>query len=212
VSKGINEGQPRRRDEARALFRNAILEAAEGVFAELGFHGARIQDVAERARVGVGTVYNHFAQKEDLLRALVDERTDELLGELAPAEGDKADFAGRLAARITRMLAFFDRHRGFYALVFRYTEGDGGSDEAHRILVGKSKKRIERFRTVFRTLMEEGIADGALEPIEATHLAAFLGGAIKAFALEAVIDAAPLPPAERARLIVRLFLRGAARR
>src|SRR5262249_11395598 len=64
---------PRRREEARALFRNAILEAAEEVFAERGFHGARIQDIAARARLAVGTVYNHFGQKEDVLRALLEE-------------------------------------------------------------------------------------------------------------------------------------------
>ncbi len=211
MSKASIELHPRRRDEARALFRNAILEAAEAVFAEQGFHGARIQDVAERARVGVGTVYNHFAQKDDLLRALVDERTDELLARLAAAPDDKPDFAGRLGARITRMLAYFDRHRGFYALVFRLTDGDG-ADEAQRVLAGKSLRRLERFRAAFRSLVEEGVAEGALEPIDAAHLAAFLGGAIKAFALDALLDATAHPPAERARVIVRLFLRGAGKR
>ena len=44
-----SERLPRRRDEARALFRNAILDAAESVFAQRGFHGARIQDIAEQA-------------------------------------------------------------------------------------------------------------------------------------------------------------------
>ena len=73
---------PRRRDEARALFRNAILDAAEAVFAERGFHGARIQDVAARARIAVGTVYNHFAQKDDVLAALLEERTEGLLAQM----------------------------------------------------------------------------------------------------------------------------------
>ena len=55
------------REEAKQLFRNAILEAAEIVFSERGFHAARIQDIAARARIAVGTVYNHFEQKEDVL-------------------------------------------------------------------------------------------------------------------------------------------------
>ena len=57
------------RSEAKALFRNAILDAAEIVFAERGFHEARIQDIAARARIAVGTVYNHFETKEDVLAA-----------------------------------------------------------------------------------------------------------------------------------------------
>jgi AcrR family transcriptional regulator len=218
MSKSSSEAPLRRRDEARALFRNAILDAAEAVFAEHGFHGARIQDVAERARVGVGTVYNHFAQKEDILRALIDERTEELLGELRPQPSDRPDFAGRLAARIARLLAYVDGHRGFLALVMSFgVAGDPSADEGARTVAGKSMKRIERFRAALRTIIEEGIAEGALEPGDATQptlLAVFLSGAIRAFTVDATLDpSGEVPPAaERARLIVRLFLRGAGKR
>src|SRR5580692_6415702 len=78
----------RRRDEARALFRNAILDAAETVFAERGFHGARIQDIAVVARIAVGTLYNHFDHKDEVLAALLEQRSEELLAQLAPAPTD----------------------------------------------------------------------------------------------------------------------------
>src|SRR5579872_3681161 len=93
---------PRRRDEARALFRNAILDAAEAVFAERGFHGARIQDIAQRARIAVGTVYNHFEQKDDVLAALLELRSEELMAQLLPARGDPKPFTSRLRARVAR--------------------------------------------------------------------------------------------------------------
>src|SRR5215469_7256927 len=94
------ERPPSRRDEARALFRNAILDAAEAVFAERGFHGARIQDIAARARTAVGTVYNHFEHKDDVLHALLEERTEELLEQLRPRPGDPTPFPPRLEARV----------------------------------------------------------------------------------------------------------------
>ena len=74
-----SSGRRRRREEVRDLFRTAILDAAEAVFAEDGFEAARIQDIAARARIGVGTVYNHFDKKEDVLAELVDERTGEVI-------------------------------------------------------------------------------------------------------------------------------------
>src|SRR5438874_10882073 len=92
------------RKEAKALYRNAILDAAEQVFAERGFHAARIQDIAERARTAVGTVYNHFETKEDVLRALLEERTEGLHEELAPQAGDGDTFEKRLVTRLTRVL------------------------------------------------------------------------------------------------------------
>jgi AcrR family transcriptional regulator len=56
-----------------------ILKAARAVFADQGMH-SQIDDVAKRAKVGVGTVYRHFPTKEALVEALVRERFEEIAG------------------------------------------------------------------------------------------------------------------------------------
>jgi len=53
--------------------RNAVLEAAKKLFADQGLD-AQMPDVARKAKVGVGTVYRHFPAKEDLIRALAEDR------------------------------------------------------------------------------------------------------------------------------------------
>jgi AcrR family transcriptional regulator len=63
--------RPLRADARRN--REAILRAARAVFAHKGAD-AQIDDVARRAKVGVGTVYRHFPTKDALLDALVRER------------------------------------------------------------------------------------------------------------------------------------------
>jgi AcrR family transcriptional regulator len=201
-----------RRDEARALFRNAILEAAEQIFAERGFHGTRIQDIAERARIGVGTVYNHFDEKEELLRALVDERTDEMLAHLAGATADDEprDFAARLERRIARMLGFVEQHRGFFAIVMECgLVASGPPRGSERALGPRSMKRIDRFRSTFRALVQDGMDSGALAAHDPGHLAAFLGGTIRAFTFGALFDQ-DTSLVEKAPTIVELFLHGAA--
>jgi len=50
--------------------RKAILDAALELFAERGFHGTTVPDVADRAALGVGTVYRYFENKESLVNAL----------------------------------------------------------------------------------------------------------------------------------------------
>src|SRR3984885_7387698 len=127
------ERPPRRRDEARALFRNAILDAAEAVFAERGFHGARIQDIAERARIAVGTVYNHFEDKDDVLGALLDQRSEEMGSQLQPAREDRGPFPAQLRARVARMLFYVRAHRAFFAIaseqgLFAGTAAPGARD------------------------------------------------------------------------------------
>jgi AcrR family transcriptional regulator len=67
------EDRPLRKDAARNLER--ILAAAREVFAERGLE-VTLDDIAHAAGVGVGTVYRRFADKEQLIDALFDERLD----------------------------------------------------------------------------------------------------------------------------------------
>jgi AcrR family transcriptional regulator len=203
---------PRRRDEAKALFRNAILDAAEAVFAERGFHGARIQDIAERARIAVGTVYNHFAQKDDVLTALLEERTEGMLAELRASKSDPREFEPRLKARIGRMLAYVEQHRAFFTIASEHGlfSGSGGSPPGAPAGARKLP-RVEKFRAVFRALVEEGIASGDLEPLDGEALTRFLGGTLRAFLLSSLVEE-KTGAAEHAETIVDLFLRGAAKR
>jgi AcrR family transcriptional regulator len=50
--------------------RSQILASALEVFAELGFHGARTRDLAEKAGVSEALLFRHFPTKEDLIRAI----------------------------------------------------------------------------------------------------------------------------------------------
>jgi len=57
--------------------REAVIAAAKQLFADRGLD-AQMPDVAKAANVGVGTVYRHFATKDDLIAALVAERFERL--------------------------------------------------------------------------------------------------------------------------------------
>ena len=50
--------------------RTLILDAAIRVFADQGYHGARVADIAEDAGVAHGLLYHYFASKDDVLRAI----------------------------------------------------------------------------------------------------------------------------------------------
>jgi AcrR family transcriptional regulator len=60
-----------KRTRDAAASREAILVAAQHAFAEHGFHGARVEEIARAAGVAKGTVFLHFKDKESLLLALV---------------------------------------------------------------------------------------------------------------------------------------------
>jgi AcrR family transcriptional regulator len=99
-----------RSDAARN--RAKVLEAAEAVLDEQGL-SARMDEIARRAGVGVGTVYRHFATKEDLYEAIVAARVDLLLAEAGRLRGDTAFFTffARIVADAGRKKAFTDALR-----------------------------------------------------------------------------------------------------
>jgi AcrR family transcriptional regulator len=93
---------PRRggsRAAAKARTHENLLDAGLAVFADRGYGAASVEEIARRAGVSVGSVYAHFASKENLFLALLERRADR---ELATAEGE-------LAAGFAAVLPELDR-------------------------------------------------------------------------------------------------------
>ncbi|WP_405797485.1 TetR/AcrR family transcriptional regulator [Streptomyces sp. NBC_01506] len=83
---GIGRSAPLRVDAQRNL--EHVLRAAREVFGELGY-GAPMEDVARRARVGVGTVYRRFPSKDVLVRRIAEEETSRLTEQARAALGQE---------------------------------------------------------------------------------------------------------------------------
>ncbi len=81
--------------EKRAEVRGEILVAARAIFEELGFEGASMRDIASRAGVGVGTLFNYAEDKRALLYAALRDDLERVLEQCvtqmpAPEEGLEA--------------------------------------------------------------------------------------------------------------------------
>ncbi|MEU6346024.1 helix-turn-helix domain-containing protein [Streptomyces sp. NPDC046977] len=83
---GGSRTSPLRVDAQRNL--EHVLRAAREVFGELGY-GAPMEDVARRARVGVGTVYRRFPSKDVLVRRIAEEETARLTEQARAALGQE---------------------------------------------------------------------------------------------------------------------------
>lgn len=88
------------RQERAESTRQAILDGAARAFDAMGFNGASLSDVAQQAGVTKGALYFHFASKEALARALVDEQfqlAHLVAGEVMPGVQTTIDMAHRMA-------------------------------------------------------------------------------------------------------------------
>lgn len=69
--------KPRKKTVRQTDYRQKILESAIKVFAEKGYNNTTISDVALAAKVGIGTLYNYFKNKDDLLTSCMDKTMED---------------------------------------------------------------------------------------------------------------------------------------
>ncbi|HEY1588072.1 MAG TPA: TetR/AcrR family transcriptional regulator, partial [Polyangia bacterium] len=102
----------------------AIIDAAEDLFAEKGLSAAHMNEIAAKAGVAVGTLYNHFEDRDALLSALIETRRDgmiELMDELLAQPA--GDFRSDLTALVQRIGDYFQLHRRFHLIMHRLEWG-----------------------------------------------------------------------------------------
>src|SRR5262249_35015605 len=147
---------PRLRSRLRRATTEAILTAAEEAIAERGLHAAGMVEIASRAGVSVGTLYNHFEDKDALLVALVVERRRELYARIdAGLEAhEDAPCGAQLGAFVQALVAHFEAHRRFLQLLWEEEAARGVAvlwrDEAPIV---ELHRRLER-------LMKLGVREG----------------------------------------------------
>ena len=139
-----------RKTNKRAL----ITDAAVEVFAERGFHLARISDIAKRAGVADGTIYLYFRNKEDLLLSIFEEKMDFLLSGLRTALDGVDDPEERV--------------RRFASFHFRQVRENRSVAEVLQVELRLSNKFLKEYRPeklwaylgVFGQIVREGQASG----------------------------------------------------
>ena len=68
----LTNTDPGERQSAPGSTRERILDAAESLFADLGFEGAAMRDIAAGANLNPASLYNHFASKQALFEAVLE--------------------------------------------------------------------------------------------------------------------------------------------
>jgi len=108
---GGGRGRPLRADARRNV--DALLRAAMATFAESGVD-APVRAIAERAGVGVGTVYRHFPQRSDLIKAIIRREVDACVEAASSLAADREP-GEAVAAWMQRLVDLVATKRGLGA-------------------------------------------------------------------------------------------------
>ena len=185
----------------RSARRQQLLTAAQEVFVANGYHGAAMDDIAERAGVSKPVLYQHFPGKRELYLALLDTQTETLASAVADALATTDDNQQRIHAVLNAYFAFVDRddHDGAFRLIF---ESDLVNDPDVR-------QRVELVsRRTMISVADTVAADTGLSRAEAELLATALTGSAQVVARWWLETDRPVPRERAIRLLESLLWRG----
>ena len=206
----INSERPRARlrERLREATVEAILQAAEQAFAAEG-PKARMESIAALAGIAVGTLYNHFADREALWEELCRSRREGLLvrldGVLAATRDEP--FAGALRSFLGAFVAHWAAHRDFLAVLIQAEPLGARSPRDSR-----GRTMVEELVARGAVLVKRGMAAGALRPDGADLYPVLLLGMLRSILFQH-LDQLPASQADAAiERLVDVFLHGAGRR
>lgn len=137
-----------------------ILDAALEVFSEKGFHLATVDDIAERADVGKGTLYRYFANKETLFSELVRLRLEELERTAVAIWDERDDVLTMISKYLRVYFEFFDKNQHLYRVIVQ--ERPDVSDQVQDFYL----KKVMRKTPHLKRKIYEATQQGALKDVD----------------------------------------------
>ena len=128
----------RKRMSAEAR-REVIEQAALDVFAERGYHGASIGEIARRSGVTPPVIYDHFASKLALHRRLLERTRDELIAMWTQELGGDEPAATRIPRAIDAWARYVQAHPYAPRMFFAETTGDPEIQQVHREIQAQAR-------------------------------------------------------------------------
>lgn len=148
-----------RRERKKIASRLAIVRAAKQEFIRKGYKEASIADIMERAGLGVGTFYNYFASKEEVLMHILAGLVGEVVRGLTAKKQAGTPAVERLVSGCREMARLLDENSFVLALFLSVGSGAGPHGHSEG---GGQRPSAPAVKDVFLSIIEEAQAEGSL--------------------------------------------------
>jgi AcrR family transcriptional regulator len=185
--------------------RQAIMHAAQKLFTSRPVPAVTTDDIAKAARVGKGTLYKYFKDKDDLFFQTATAGFDELCAVIRRGAPGESSFRRQLSAACVEIITFFQNRRRMFGIM-------QNEDRGMPFFTGKLQQRWVSARaslvTAVAEVMKRGIQEGQVrQDIEPEVLAGYLLGMLRARARDLTTVPEELRSPDK---LLDLFWHGAA--
>lgn len=182
--------------------RAKILRRAADIFVRKGYHETTVDEIAKAIGVAKGTIYNHFASKEDLYLAVIRSSIDQLQERLKQAATEDKRTKQKIVNLITSLLRFFEEEKDVVLLFL--TEFFGRDARRSRL----ASEMLSSCLDVIRSVIAGGVADGTLRQIDPEIAACSLFGMVAVTAYHFVNQPKPIDCDALSQSIAEIYLKG----
>ena len=187
---------------AKVSMREKIMEAAEMVFAEKGYHDAAMDDIVRRTEISKGGLYFHFASKERLFFAVMDHLADRLLNRVNNAVERHCGAVERLQEALRTVMDSLTKRRRLAKLLLVQGYSMGNSFQQKRMEI------FTRFALLIKGNLDLAVREGVIPP-QNTEISAYIwAGAINEVIIRWVYTGKPDPMKESLPVLMRMLLDG----
>jgi AcrR family transcriptional regulator len=166
-----------RRERERRMRRQAMLDAARAVFAEKGYADATLDEIADRAEFGKGTLYNYFENgKEGLLFAVF----DDIIGEMErlihtvfqEERGKDQSLRDAFHTFVKRHFELIRDQQDLFLILVREAHRMALSDDGNRVQFFQEQQ--QRLVDALRPALDDAVDNGEMQPLPTVSVANLL--------------------------------------
>jgi len=140
-----------RRKEEPARIREMILESASKLFARFGLKKTAVDEIARKARLAKGTIYNYFESKDELIRSVFRREEEKLFRRIKKMVSEESDPKRKLKKAILERLRIISESPILAQVL---------SEKRERLIAGLDKE-LERLEKIEIELIEEILREGS---------------------------------------------------
>lgn len=201
----------KRKQRDRLIRQRDILSSAERLFASKGFHATTIDEIAEKAGYGVGTIYLYFKDKQNLYFSLIYQKFAELITKIESEANKYKDVFEKIRAIIETQFSFFNKNKYFFRIFIKENvgmKGLGSEVAVYRDIMNLLSEYLDFVSSV----LHQGIIEKRIVKHNPRRLAFVLGGMIRSNIFFMIMKSQNESIKKSTEYVYNLFMDGLSRK
>lgn len=188
--------------------RNAIIEAAGTLFAQQGYTGTGVAGICEAAGVSKGAFYHHFATKQEVFLALLNDWLDNLnqaMQQVIDGQREVPDALMYLASLGKLLFMAGEKHLSILMEFWEQARHDPESWKA-------AGAPYERYQQFLARIIRKGVEEGSLRDVDPDDVARLIIAVATGLMLQGVMDVEQEAWGQTVEKYVEILIEGLRRR